>query len=72
MDFVKKRCWVEVDDLFWKDCTIVIDSSEFQTVLKRLEIELLEESSFGSFDFLTLCADLEVLGDLNLTFVDLG
>lgn len=72
MNFVKKRCWVEVDDFFWENCTIVIDSSEFETILEWFKIELLEKSSFRSFDFLSLGADLEILGNLDLTLVNLG
>ena len=72
MNFVKKRCWVEVDDFLWENCTIVIDSSEFETILEWFKIELLEKSSFRSFDFLSLGADLEILGNLDLTLVNLG
>lgn len=42
------------------------------TVLERFEVELLQESSFGSFDFFVFGADLEILGDFDLTLDDLG
>jgi len=50
---------------------LVIDSSDFHTILKRFEVKLLEESCFWGFDFFVFSADLEVLGDLNLTLNDL-
>lgn len=42
------------------------------TVLEGLEVELLEEGSFGSLDFLVLGAHLEIFGDFDLTLDDLG
>jgi hypothetical protein len=37
---------VNVDDGFREDVALVVDSFDFHTIFERLEVELLEESSF--------------------------
>lgn len=63
---------VEVEDGLGEDGSVVIDLSDLHTVLEGLEVELLEEGSLGSLDLLSLGADLEVLGDFDLSLDDLG
>lgn len=72
MDSVEEGGGVEVDDFLGEDGALIVDGAELETVLEGLHVELLEEGGFGGLDLLSLGADLEVLGDLDLTLVDLG
>lgn len=42
------------------------------TVFEGLEVQLLQQGSFGCFDFFVLGAHLEIFGDFDLTLDDLG
>lgn len=72
LEFGKKGRGVKVKDGFRENASIVIDWLDFHTILKRLEIEFFKKSSFWSFNFFVLGADLEVFGDLDLSFHDFG
>lgn len=45
MDLSDEGRWVEVDDFFGENGTIVINGVEFKTVLERLDVELFEKGS---------------------------
>jgi hypothetical protein len=45
---------------------------DFHTETERLNVQLGEDSSFGVTDLLTLFNDSEILGDFNLTLLNLG
>jgi len=72
LEFGKERGGIKIDDGFRKNVSFVIDSFDFHTIFEWFEVEFFKEGSFGGFDFFVLGADLEVLGDLNLTLNDLG
>lgn len=63
---------VEVEDGLGEDGTVVVDLGDLHTVLKRLDVELLEEGGLGGLDLLALGGHLEILGDLDLSLDDLG
>jgi hypothetical protein len=46
LEFGKETSRVNVDDGFRENVTLVIDSFDFHTILKGLEVKLLEESGF--------------------------
>lgn len=72
LEFGKKWAGVEVKDGFGENASFVIDGFDFHTILKGFEVEFFKEGSFWGFDFFILGADLEVLGDLDLSFNDFG
>jgi hypothetical protein len=51
---------------------IIINIGNFHTILKGLKIELLQEGSFRSLDFLSFGANLKIFSDLDLSLDDLG
>lgn len=72
MEFGEESGGVNVDDGFREDLSLVVDGLDFHTILEGFEVEFLEKGSFWGFYFFVLGADLEVLGDLDLTLDDLG
>lgn len=71
-EFAEEGFGVNVEDIGSEDCTIIVDEQDFHTESKRLDIQLLQDSSFGVTDLLSLFADLEFLDDFDLTLLNLG
>lgn len=55
-----------------ENSSIIVDRVNFHTVFEGLEVELLEQGSFGSLNLFVLRAHLEIFGDFDLTLDDLG
>ncbi len=69
---VEEGVGVKVEDFRSEDCTIVVDVEDFHTETERLNVQLGKDSSFGVTDLLALFNDSEILGDFNLTLLNLG
>lgn len=63
---------VHADNLLAEDGAVVIGTEHNHTIEERLQVELLEEGGLGVSDTLSNRADLELLGDLDLSLFDLG
>ena len=72
MEFADECCRVDVDDLFREDGSVVVHSDDLHSVGEWLDVQLLEESSFGSLDLFAQSTDFEILGDFDGALVDLG
>ena len=72
MELAQQGSGVKFEDFLGEDRSVIIDRVDLHTVLEGFEVELLEQSSLGSFDFFAFSADLEIFGDFNLTLDDLG
>lgn len=67
MELGKEGSWVKGKNFLRQNCSIIIDRVHFHTVFERLEVELLQESSFRSLNFFVFSAHLEIFGDFNLS-----
>lgn len=72
LELVEEGGGVEGEDGLGQDGAVVVDAADLHTVLEGLHVELLEEGSLTGLDLLSLGADLEVLGDFDLSLHDLG
>lgn len=64
--------WLHVEDFWGKDSSVVVDVEDFHTEREWLDIQLSQKDSFGVSDLSSLIADLVILGDFDLTLLNLG
>ena len=62
----------KLEDFRAKNGAFGEDVHNSETVAERLKVEFLKEGSFGVTDLLALSGDLELLGDFNLTLLNLS
>jgi len=71
-EFIANIIGAHVEDFRSEDGTIIEDVLDFHTVSEGLNIQLLQEDSFGVTNLLSSGTDLEFLGNFNLSLLDLG
>ena len=67
-----KWAGVKVKDFFGEDVSLIVDISNFHTILEWFHVEFLKKGCFWSFNFLSFGANSEFFGDFNLTLDDFG
>jgi len=70
---LSEQCFrVKVENFRGEDATVVVDVEDFHTEGEGLNIQLLQNGSFGVTDLLTFLAHSEFLGNFDLTLLNLG
>lgn len=72
MELLDDVIWGNRDDFGSQNATIIIDSDDLHTVGEGLDTQFLEEGGLGVGDSSTFLAHHEILGDFDLSLLDLG
>lgn len=71
-ELLYKFFWIHADNILGEDGSAVVGTQNNHSVEEWLVTELLEQGGFRVSNLLSGCADLVLLGDLDLSLFDLG
>jgi hypothetical protein len=70
-EFSEDVIWGETDNFLSQNWAVIVGGDDLHIVEEWLHVHFLKESNFGRTNFLSLCADLVILCNFNLSFLNL-